>query len=116
MAGDRYTTDTEQMEATAGRIEDHAQQFTAEVNALMGRLSNMTRDFVGGAGNAFQGVSNAVSELTGDAYAALAETAELVRTSGRNYAVTDEELTADMQRAGATDSEIFYALLPDRRV
>jgi uncharacterized protein YukE len=108
---DRYTTDTDTMEATASGIEDAAANFTAEVNGLMGRLSNMGSDFVGGAGSSFQQVSTAVSDLTGVAYAALAETAEMVRTSGRRYAVTDDELRADMQSAGASESAIAHALL-----
>jgi hypothetical protein len=52
-----------------------------------------------------------VSELTGVAYAALSQTAEMVRTAGRNYAVTDDELRADMQSAGAGESAIAQALL-----
>lgn len=107
----RYTTDVATMEATATQIDDAAANFSSEVNGLMGRLSSMASDYVGGAGTAFQNVSTRVGELTAVAYTALAETAELVRTAGRSYSVTDEELQADMEQAGASDTEIAHALL-----
>ncbi len=111
MAGDRYTTDIETMEATATQVDDAAVNFSSEVNGLMGRLSSMAGDYVGGAGTAFQNVSNRVSELTAVAYTALAQTAELIRTAGRSYAITDEELQSEMEQAGAGESEIAHALL-----
>jgi WXG100 family type VII secretion target len=111
MAGDRYTTETETMESTATRIDDAAANFSSEVQALMSRLSGMANDYVGGGGTAFQNVSSSVSGLTAVAYQALAETAELVRTAGRSYAITDEELRTDMESAGAEESAIAQALL-----
>jgi WXG100 family type VII secretion target len=111
MSGDRYTTDVATMESTAARVDDAAANFQGEVNDLMNRLSGMAGDFVGGAGTAFQNVSARVGELTAVAFTALAETAAAIRSAGGNYIVTDDELRADMDQAGAGESEIAYALL-----
>lgn len=102
-------TNTETMAAAATSVETTADSLTTELTNLVNRLSQVEWEGLGGQSFAAtrEGVETQMARLN----VALRSIAEAVRTSGANYAVTDDEMRRDLQDVGATESTITAALL-----
>ncbi len=108
--GSGMRTEAELMASTATAVEGVADSLTTELTSLMDRLSVMSSAWLGAGGTAFQSTRVQVEEKMAQLNVTLRSIAEAVRTSGANYAVTDDEMRQDMEQAGASASAITAAL------
>jgi len=92
-------------------VDAVADRLTTMLNQLMDRLSPLQQYWVGAGGSSFQEVRQRFDEDMARLNVALRAIAEAVGSSGRDYAVSDAEMQAEMQRAGATAGQITQALM-----
>lgn len=95
------------MEQVAGRFESTNSSLQSMLSSLMGELEVLQAKWVGAGGLSFTQVKLAWEEDARKINSALLETATAVRTSGRNYAVTDDQA---QQRVSATNRGISLPL------
>jgi len=77
------------MQQTADRFEQVNQSLQAMLRSLLGELEVLRTQWQGAGGASFEQVKLAWSEDQQALHQALAETATAIRTSGRQYEVTD---------------------------
>jgi WXG100 family type VII secretion target len=77
------------MQQTAERFDQANQSLQAMLRSLLGELEGLRTQWQGAGGASFEQVKLAWSEDQQTLQQALAETATAIRTSGRQYTVTD---------------------------
>ena len=82
-------TSTELMESTARRFDDVNRALDGMLRRLMGELDGLRSQWTGAGGRSFEQVKQAWAAEQEKIHRALGETANAVRTAGRQYAVTD---------------------------
>lgn len=102
-------TETDTMATTATAVDGVADSLTTELTNLVNRLSAV--DWQGLGGTSFTTTREAVEAEMARLNVALRSIAEGVRTSGANYAVSDETMQQELQQVGASESTITSALL-----
>jgi WXG100 family type VII secretion target len=107
---DGMQTQTGLMIKTARDVNGVADSLTSMLNSLMNELAPLQSAWVGQGGLSFQGVKQRIDDDIARLNAALRSIAEAVATSGRDYAVSDEEMRSEMSHAGATAGQITSAL------
>src|SRR5687767_10968666 len=101
MAQSGMRTSTDVMLQTSNDVNGVADSLTAELTGLMDRLAPLYTSWQGAGGTTFQTVRASVEEEMGRLNVALRSIAEAVRTAGTDYSVTDDEMRADLEAAGA---------------
>jgi WXG100 family type VII secretion target len=89
------------MEQTAGKFESTNSALQSMLSSLMNQLEPLQSRFVGAGGTSFTQVKLAWNQDAQKINRALSETADAIRSSGRNYTSTDD---ATQQRIAATNS------------
>lgn len=82
-------TSTELMQTTARRFDDVGSSLDEMLRRLMGELEGLRTQWTGAGGRSFEQVKLAWAADQEKLHRALAETANAVRTAGRQYDVTD---------------------------
>ena len=85
------------MRQTADKFDQANQTLQTMLRSLLGELESMRTQWQGAGGRSFEQVKIAWSEDQATLHQALAETAQAIRTSGRQYTVSD---TAAADRLG----------------
>lgn len=113
MAGYVSQTDTATMAASATDTETVAQNLNDVVNRMRSDTAPMESEFVGQGGRSFGTVNSELQTEMTKLNASLSTIADMLRTAGQDYTLSDEELRADMERRGAPlrESDITAALL-----
>src|SRR5258707_9724889 len=110
MAGNGVTTDAALMSKTAQDVDGAADRLTSMFNKLMNELTPLQSAWVGQSGSSFQQVRDRFDGDVAKLNVALRSIAEAVGSAGRDYTVSDDEMRAEMQHAGASAGEITQAL------
>ena len=103
-------TDTGLMAKTAQDVDAVADRLTSMLNRLMNELAPLQSAWQGAGGGSFQQVKDRFDNDIARLNVALRSIAEAVGSSGRDYAVSDDEMQQEMQHAGATAGQITQAL------
>ncbi|WP_433056673.1 WXG100 family type VII secretion target [Dactylosporangium sp. CS-033363] len=111
MAGKGVTTNAAVMARTAQEIDGAADRLTSMFSKLMHELTPLQSAWVGAAGSSFQGVKDRFDADVAGLNIALRSIAQAVSTAGRDYTLSDDEMRAEMQQAGAGAGEITRALM-----
>jgi WXG100 family type VII secretion target len=107
---DGMRTDSGLMVQTEKDVDGVADRLTSMLTGLMNELTPLQDAWKGAGGTTFQGVRDRFDRDMGALNRALRSLAEAVGSSGRDYAVSDEEMKSEMDRAGATAGSITQAL------
>ena len=101
---------TPELLAGAGKAEAAAGQIAQMISALMQNLAPMQQGFVGQGGLSFQKVQSDVNADLVTITDALNEVASGIRSSGRDYDVSDEEARQEVTKAAADAGDIISRL------
>jgi WXG100 family type VII secretion target len=89
------------MEQVSGKFESTNSALQSMLSSLMNQLEPLQSRFVGAGGTSFTQVKLAWNQDMQKINRALSETADAIRSSGRNYTSTDD---ATQQRIAATNT------------
>lgn len=103
-------TDTGLMLKTEGDVDAVADRLTSNLNSLMDQLAPLYDQWRGAGAGSFQQVRERFDQDMARLNVALRAIAEAVGSAGKDYDVSDEEIRADMDSAGATAGQITAAL------
>lgn len=103
-------TDTGLMLKTEGDVDAVADRLTSNLNGLMNQLAPLYDQWKGAGAGSFQQVRERFDQDMARLNVALRAIAEAVGSAGKDYDVSDEEIRADMDTAGATAGQITAAL------
>jgi WXG100 family type VII secretion target len=103
-------TDTGLMLKTEGDVDAVADRLTGNLNSLMDQLAPLYDQWKGAGAGSFQQVRERFDQDMARLNVALRAIAEAVGSAGKDYDVSDEEIRADMDGAGATAGQITAAL------
>lgn len=103
-------TDSGLMIKTEGDVDGVADRLTSLLTGLMNQLTPLQSAWRGAGGSSFEGVRVRFEGDMANLNVALRSIAEAVGSSGRDYAVTDDEMRSEMDRAGASAGSITQAL------
>ena len=88
------------MANAAARFDDANTFLTDTLKKLMNDLADLQTTWVGSGGQAFDVVKNRYNDDVTKLNAALAQTAEAIRTSGVSYDSTDSSAASDVAKSG----------------
>lgn len=95
------------MEQTAAKFDQVNQSLQSMLNGLLGELEVLQSAWRGAGGRSFEHVKQAWARDQQTLYRALGETAAAIRTSGRQYDVSDTEAAS---RVAATERGVVLPL------
>jgi WXG100 family type VII secretion target len=103
--------ETEQLTSAAIEAGQVAEELDLMLKNLMDNLSPLAMAWTGQAGGTFQTVKNAVEEQMRILYSALTSLADDMGVSSTQYALSDEEIAADLAAVGnMSDGEVTRLL------
>jgi WXG100 family type VII secretion target len=103
--------ETEQMTSAAIEAGETAESLNLMLSNLLDNLEPLSVAWTGVAGTAFQNVKTGVSDNMVKLYAALTSIADSMNISSTEYAMTDEEIAADLTAVGNLDEGEVTRLL-----
>jgi WXG100 family type VII secretion target len=98
--GDQTQTDLALMEQTAGQFESVAAQLQTMLQSVQQKVANLRAAWVGRGAASFQQVMDAWSRDQDSINRLLGQTAELIRSSGREYGATDTDAASRFGTGG----------------
>jgi WXG100 family type VII secretion target len=103
-------TDSSLMAKTEKDVDGVADRLTSMLNNLMNELAPLQDAWKGAGGGSFTQVKERFDQDMARLNVSLRSLAEAVGSAGTDYAVSDEEMKSEMERAGATAGQITAAL------
>lgn len=103
--------ETEQMTSAAIEAGETAESLNLMLSNLMDNLEPLSVAWTGVAGAAFQNVKTQVADNMSKLYAALTSIADSMNISSSEYAMTDDEIAADLAAVGNMDEGEVTRLL-----
>jgi len=94
-------TETELHESTAQKFRDVNLSLDGMLKGMLNQLEGLREQWVGAGGRSFEQVKQAWARDQKELHRALSETAEAIKTAGRQYSTTDSDAAS---RVGSTHS------------